>query len=82
MWPRWTHSTSKPRQRAERNAMPVVWYKHGPDRSWGCSFIHPPLWKCTGTKLAMEQAEAMMRGDHSDILWRNVERAARRLVWC
>jgi len=35
-----------------------------------------------GQESTIKQAENMMRGDHSDVLWRKVEREARKLIWC
>ena len=33
-------------------------------------------------KETIAQGEKMMRGDHSDDLWRKVEESASKLIWC
>lgn len=36
----------------------------------------------SSASIKIEQAEAMMRGDHFDVLWRKVEQRCRGLIWC
>jgi len=61
------------------NGQILVWYNYGfwacfPRLTTGHHYSRPADW--------LQNAEAMMRGDHSDPLWRKTDESARRMVWC
>jgi len=60
----------------------IVWYKHGRGDPWRCVYSRPTPMRYQTVRNVLDTAEKMMRGDHSDILWRKTEDQARNLIWC
>lgn len=60
------------------------WYRHGPDCPWRCCHVvslNPMRYQRPAGWLAV--CEALMTGEaQADVLWRNNDRRARRMVWC
>jgi hypothetical protein len=60
----------------------LVWYRHALDAPWACFLDFPPPHTYSRPSEWLKNAEQMMRGDKSDVLWRKCDAAARKLIWC
>ena len=58
------------------------WFWYRQDGVWRIARRHAPAPRYSRPCDWLASAEAMMRGDHADILWRKAEAAAGKLVWC
>ena len=66
------------------NGQHYVWYieRYRDGHRWAC-FLRPAApHTYSGPREWLHNAEQMMRGDHSDCLWRKNDETARRLIWC
>jgi len=64
------------------NGQHIAFYRFPrPPNPWAC-YLRRRYTFPQNASTTLAEAELMMRGDHSDCLWRKADESARRLIWC